>query len=309
MKVLVTGASGYVGSVVCKNLWVQNNTVVAMDRNPCLHNYFSESYTGNFNDIQNLLLDIDCVVHCAATSLVGPSIKDPAKYYKNNVQGTQELLDAVVTQGIKRFVFISSAACYGNPENGICDILDTVTPINPYGWSKRMTEIMLQDYYTAYGLNSVSLRLFNVAGADNELGQAKQATHIIARIMESAMAEETFTLFGDDFNSPDGTCVRDYIHVSDVARAVESAVRFTEDCSSASIFNVGNSDGYSNLDIIRAVEKNTTLDVKYKIGPRRKGDPDYLVADTTATQNQLNWQPSLTLDDIVTSAYNYYNLK
>ena len=193
MRILVTGAAGYVGSVVCHKLMTrdQNYEVVAVDRNLCQHGWFDEAHEGNFNDIQHLLLDIDCVVHCAATSLVGPSIKDPKKYYRNNVYGTQELLDACVAQGVKRFVFISSAACYGNPENGICKIDDSNTPINPYGWSKRMTEIMLADYHRAYGLNSVSLRLFNVAGAHNKLGQEKEATHIIARIMESAMAGKT----------------------------------------------------------------------------------------------------------------------
>tara|TARA_B100000035_G_scaffold210110_1_gene179833 strand:- start:3776 stop:4720 length:945 start_codon:yes stop_codon:yes gene_type:complete len=310
MRILVTGAAGYVGSVVCHKLMTrdQNYHVIAVDRNLCKHGWFDEAHEGNYNDIQHLLLDIDCVVHCAATSLVGPSIKDPKKYYRNNVYGTQELLDACVAQGVKRFVFISSAACYGNPENGICKIDDSNTPINPYGWSKRMTEIMLADYHRAYGLNSVSLRLFNVAGAHNKLGQEKEATHIIARIMESAMAGKTFTLYGDDFDTDDGTCVRDYVHVYDVAGAVHNAIKRTSRTSTCDIFNIGNGSGYSNMDIIKAIEQNTDLTVNYEIGPRREGDPDYLVADTYLTQQRMIWQPSLSLDDIVDSAYKFYKM-
>lgn len=307
-KILVTGAGGYVGSVVCEKLMTrdQDYKVIAVDRNKCKHGWFDEAHEGDYNDIQHLLLDVDCVVHCAATSLVGPSVKDPSKYYKNNVYGTQELLDACVAQNVKRFVFISSAACYGSPKDGVCKIEDSNTPINPYGWSKRMTEIMLQDYHTAYGLNSVSLRLFNVAGAHGKLGQEKQATHIIARIMESAMAGKKFTLFGNDFNTPDGTCVRDYVHVYDVAGAVHNAVKRTGRESCCDIFNIGNGKGYSNMDIIKSIEANTDLTVEYDTGPRREGDPDSLVADTYLTQQRMIWQTNLTLDDIVKSAYNYY---
>ena len=308
MKILVTGASGYVGSVVCEKLMTcdQNYDVVAVDRNPPRHGHFTEHHQANYNDLQHLLLDVDCVVHCAATSLVGPSITNPGLYYENNVAGTQRLMDDCVVQGVKRFVFISSAACYGIPESGVCDPNDNNTPINPYGWSKRMTEIMLQDYARAHGLNSVSLRLFNVAGAHMDLGQEKNATHIIARIMESAMAGKTFTLNGNDFNTPDGTCVRDYIHVYDVAGAVHNAVKRTGRESCCDIFNIGNGKGYSNMDIIKSIEANTDLTVNYTIGPRREGDPDYLVADTFYTQQRMIWQPSLTLDDIVISAYNHY---
>lgn len=308
MKILVTGASGYVGSVVCQKLMsrTQNYEVIAVDRNAPKHNYFSEHHRIDFNNIHRLLLNVDCVVHCAATSLVGPSVTNPGLYYKNNVASTQDLMDACIAQGVNRFVFISSAACYGIPDSGICDPRQNNTPINPYGWSKRMTEIMLSDYATAYGLNSVSLRLFNVAGAHDELGQEKDATHLIARIMESAINKQSFTLYGDDFNTPDGTCVRDYIHVYDVAGAVHNAVKRTAHNKGAEIFNVGNGLGYSNLDIINSINHNTDLSVEYIIGPRRAGDPDSLVADIMATENEMMWSPSLTLDDIVNSAYNYY---
>ena len=172
-----------------------------------------------------------------------------------------------------------------------------------------MTEIMLQDYARAHGLNSVSLRLFNVAGAHEDLGQEKDATHIIARIMESAMAGEQFTLNGDDFATADGTCVRDYVHVTDVASAVAQAVMHTGYRRGAEIFNVGNGAGYSNLDIVNAIKEFTPLDVKFNMGPRREGDPDKLVADMSATEKHLRWTPLKGLDDIVKTAYNYYNLK
>lgn len=313
MKILVTGAGGYIGSQTCKFLSDNGHKVVGVDRNNLRHNYCINSYIGNYADfeVQQLLLDVDSVVHIGATSLVGPSVLDPSKYYNNNVVGTLKLLDACKNQGVKSFVFASSAATYGEPEGGVCLESEQHTPMNPYGWSKRMTEIMLSDYATAYGMNSVSLRFFNVAGADTlmEMGQEKDATHIIAMLIERTMQGKGFTLFGDKFDTPDGTCVRDYVHVEDVANGIYKAIEYTKANEGAYRFNLGNKEGYSNLQIVEAVKRNTPLEPKVNIGPARDGDPATLVANTMSANVELGWKPRYDLDTIVKTAYNWYRKK
>lgn len=313
MKILVTGAGGYIGSQTCKFLSDNGHKVVGVDRNNLRHNYCVDSYIGNYADfeVQQLLLDVDSVVHIGATSLVGPSVLDPSKYYNNNVVGTLKLLDACKNQGVKSFVFASSAATYGEPEGGVCLESEQHTPMNPYGWSKRMTEIMLSDYATAYGMNSVSLRFFNVAGADTlmEMGQEKDATHIIAMLIERTMQGKGFTLFGDKFDTPDGTCVRDYVHVEDVANGIYKAIEYTKANEGAYRFNLGNKEGYSNLQIVEAVKRNTPLEPKVNIGPARDGDPATLVANTMSANVELGWKPRYDLDTIVKTAYNWYRKK
>jgi len=310
MKVLVTGAGGYIGSQTCKTLYKKGYHVVGVDRNKIKHGYCKTVYSGDYRDyaVQALLLDIDCVVHIGATSLVGPSVLDPSKYYNNNVASTLELLDACKNQNVKRFVFASSAATYGEPEEDVCRESEIHEPVNPYGWSKRMTEIMLKDYAKAYGINSVSLRFFNVAGADldGEFGQEKEATHIIAKLMEMTMDDKPFTLNGNDFDTHDGTCVRDYVHVDDVANGIAMAVDFTEFKNDAYVFNLGNGEGYSNLEIVLAVGDNTPLQPVVSTGPARAGDPAKLVADSKLANTLLKWQPKYGLDTIVKTAYNYY---
>ena len=313
MKILVTGAGGYIGSQTCKFLSDNGHKVVGVDRNNLRHNYCVDSYIGNYADfeVQGLLLDVDSVVHIGATSLVGPSVLDPSKYYNNNVVGTLKLLDACKNQGVKSFVFASSAATYGEPESGVCLESEQHTPMNPYGWSKRMTEIMLSDYATAYGMNSVSLRFFNVAGADTlmEMGQEKDATHIIAMLIERTMQGKGFTLFGDKFDTPDGTCVRDYVHVEDVANGIFKAIEYTKANEGAYRFNLGNKEGYSNLQIVEAVKRNTPLEPNVIMGPARDGDPATLVANTMSANVDLGWTPRYDLDTIVKTAYNWYRKK
>ena len=310
MKVLVTGASGYIGSQTCKLLKQEGHTVIASDRRKVNHQYFDGSQNfGSYGDITSEVVgtDTDAVVHIAATSLVGPSVTDPATYYQNNIAETLKLLDVMREANIKTIVFASSAACYGEPENGVCSIEDGNIPMNPYGWTKRMMEVILNDYAKAYGINSVSLRFFNVAGADSEgeFGQEKQATHIIARAIESAIANKQFTLFGNDYPTVDGTCVRDYIHVEDVANGIVTSLAYAIKNIGAHVFNLGNDSGYSNLEIIQAVERNTPLKVDYDIGPRRDGDPASLIADVSETR-YLGWKPKHNLDSIITTAYNWY---
>ncbi len=309
-NILITGASGYIGSIVCAELNKRGHKIFGVDRN--LPNVTSDCvyHQLNYNDdyqIQKILVseNIELVIHIGATSLVGPSVKDPNTYYQNNVVGTKILLDACVAQGIKKFIFASSAATYGDMDSGSLTEDTNESPCNPYGWSKRMTEIMLQDYYTAYGLASVSFRFFNVAGAGYGLGQTKNATHLIARVMENPKLK----VFGDQYDTPDGTAVRDYVHVKDVARAHALAVDYLNNISNCVRLNLGSGRGTSVLDVIKAVDNQTDLNVKYTVEGPRAGDPAKLVANISKAKDVLGWEPDYGLDKIIHSAYNWYHNK
>ena len=310
-NILVTGASGYIGSHICKEFKDAGHTVVALDRNNnVLHNHYDIVVQGDYSDeitVQTILLqnEIDVVVHIAATSLVGPSVSDPGAYYLNNVEGTRSLLEACRIQGVDKFVFASSAATYGNAA-GVCHPSSTELPCNPYGWTKWMTEKMLKDYHVAYGIKSVSLRYFNVAGSAHNMGQVKDATHLVARIIESSLDNKEFTVYGNTYPTVDGTCIRDYVHVSDVARANKLALDLIDFYDDAFVFNIGSSDGNSVFDIIGAVREYTPLQVKFSVGDIRDGDPAVLVSDTKDTANILGWKPKLGIDKIVKSAYTWY---
>lgn len=308
--VLVTGASGYIGSQTCKELKQAGYSVVAVDRNNIKHSYFDTQINNSYDsfDVQLALLSVDTVVHIGATSLVGPSVADPLPYYSNNVTATLKLLEMCKLQGVNNFVFASSAATYGNA-TGMCYETDSVSPCNPYGQSKRIVELMLNDMYNAYSFSSVSLRFFNVAGADLdcEFGQEKQATHLIARIMESAIAGNPVQVYGADYDTKDGTCIRDYVHVKDVARGIVQSVKRLEKHTVCEIINLGSGAGNSVFDIINQVNYTTGLNTVYEVIERRAGDPAILCADIEAAKTKLNWQPELKLDSIITSAYNWYN--
>ena len=309
MKVMVTGASGYIGSAVCKLLKNNGYDVVGIDRRPIKHQYVDKTQLTSYGNIYHEMFDdVDAVVHIGATSLVGPSVTDPATYYQNNIAQTLNLLDAMRDNGINRFVFASSAACYGEPEEDVCAENSWHQPCNPYGWSKRMMEIILNDYAHAYNLRSVSLRFFNVAGADSdgEFGQEPNATHIIAKAIERTMAGKDFTLFGNNFDTPDGTCVRDYVHVEDVAHGVLNSIGLLDNNSGAYTFNLGGERGYSNLEIINSINRVTPLTVDLKYGDPRPGDPSTLVADTVAANTILDWNPKHNLDSIISTAYKWY---
>ena len=311
MKVLVTGAGGYIGSAVCKLLKNNQHDVVGIDRRPIRHKYVDKTQLTTYGNIYHEMFDgVDCVVHIGATSLVGPSVIDPAAYYQNNIAQTLNLLDSMRGKGINKIVFASSAACYGEPEEDVCAENMPHTPCNPYGWSKRMMEIILNDYAHAYDLRSVSLRFFNVAGADpeGEYGQEPGATHIIAKAIERTMAGKDFTLFGKNFDTPDGTCVRDYVHVEDVARGVLNSIELLETTGNAHVFNLGGKRGYSNLEIINTINKMTPLQVDLKYGDPRPGDPSTLVADATGANTVLGWSPTHDLESIIRTAYRWYQI-
>jgi len=309
LRILVTGAGGYIGSQTCKLLTQQGHEVIAYDVNDIPHKYYKTQVKKCYSLIDTYMLEtVDAVVHVAATSLVGPSMKDPALYYRNNIAHTLQLLERCLAAKMKTFVFASSAGVYGEPSEDVCHENMDAQPCSPYGWSKKMMEIILQDYYTAYNLNSVSLRFFNVAGADTdcEMGQQPDATHIIAKAIELTMAGKDFTLFGKEFDTPDGTCVRDYLHVGDVAQGILNSIELLGTTSGAHTFNLGGERGYSNLEIVDSINRVTPLTVNLKYGDPRAGDPSTLIADTHAANTILGWKPKHDLDSIISTAYKWY---
>lgn len=307
--ILVTGAGGYIGSQTCKLLKQNNHTVIANDKQRIAHTYHDGVDQNSYGNISDMMLaDCDVVVHIGATSLVGPSIANPREYYQNNVGSMLDLLDKCVRLGVSKIVFASSAACYGEPEEDVCAVNNWHEPCNPYGWSKRMGELILKDYFTAYDINSVSLRFFNVAGADSdcEMGPARDGTHIISRAMESAIKGDKFTLYGTDYDTKDGTCVRDYVHVEDIAKGVLNSIELLEDNNGAFIFNLGSESGYSNREVINSINTNTPLTVDCVDGDRRKGDPGVLIADTDDAVTTLLWKPAHDLNTIIQTQYAWY---
>ena len=311
--VLVTGSKGYIGSHICKQLYNEGYGVVGVDRdNSSLdyNKYIAYQPCIDYDDFQ--LIDIikkykiETVIHTAATSLVGPSVKDPDTYYKNNVDSLRQFLTICRNSGIRRIVYSSSAATYGDGyETFIEDIVNN--PISPYGRTKMIGEWMLEDYCNAYNMSAVALRYFNVCGADaeGEFGQTTKPSHIISVAMTRALKGESITLNGDTFDTVDGTCERDYIHVTDVAQANVCAMN--ADIDNFIAVNIGSGLGYSNLDIIKAVNEYTDLTLDYDFGPARPGDPARLVCDNLKAIQALNWKPEHSdLKNIIVTAEKWH---
>jgi len=317
MKIVITGGCGYIGSHINRYLkqHIENSSVYVIDRERRDHTLKNADgfLHADYVSKQSLLwldeLQPDVIVHCAGDISVGESVSDPAKYYDNNVAKTITFLNHVKDYKKKPLVlFSSSASVYGNPDHVPLVETDRVKPITPYGHSKDIIEVVLQNYNKAYGLPSVCFRYFNAAGAEPnnfDLGQDPGANHIIARLLESKINDQYFTLNGTDYDTPDRTCIRDYIHVWDLADAHYRAIQWNTD-SRWAVFNLGTKEGISNQQIIDYIILNYGP-VKVQTGPRRPGDPDQLVADASLAQNILKWQPRYsTLDKIVDSAYKWY---
>lgn len=311
--IVVTGVAGYIGGQVALQLKDAGHTVVGIDCRPLqkhqkglLDSFVLADFDSDTAFKKLLNLRPDAIVHCAGTSLVGPSIKNPSEYYFNNVAKTLELI-TFITRAMPqtRFIFSSSAATYGEPIMVPCDEVDPTEPVSPYGESKLMIDMMLESYHRAYELDYVSFRYFNACGADPQgrHGQEPGATHIIARVLESIRDNQEFTLYGDNYPTPDGTCIRDYVHVDDIARAHVLALDQT---IPAGIYNLGSNMGTSNREIIAAAERITNKTLTVTVGEQRVGDPPML----TASADKFNavagaWQ-SHSLDDMIQHAWAWY---
>jgi UDP-glucose 4-epimerase len=313
MNVIVTGVAGYIGGQIALQVKGAGHTVVGIDCRPLQKHQAGvvDSFVlADFDsdECYKKLLDVrpDAIIHCAGTSLVGPSITKPSDYYNNNVAKTMHLLNFIMqVMPRTRFIFSSSAAVYGEPIMTPCHEVDPKEPVSPYGESKLMVEMMLESYRKAYGLDYVAFRYFNACGADIKTrhGQEPGATHIIARVLESLRDDTPFTLYGNNYPTPDGTCVRDYVHVQDIADAHVSALY---DNLEPGVYNLGTSKGTSNAEIIAAAERITGRRLNVVAGEQRAGDPAVLTAGSDKFgQVYKDWQ-KYTLDDMITHAWKWY---
>lgn len=319
MKILITGGAGYIGSITAWELKKKGHEVVIYDS---LQNGHREAVKGLdlvIGETQNLkfLIDtirdkkIEAVIHFAAYIEMEESYKNPYKYFYNNVYGSLQLFRAVVKNNVKILVFSSTAGVYGNPVRVPIGEEDPKNPENPYGESKLMVEKILHWFDKAYGLRSISLRYFNAAGAtlDGKLGEDHiPETHLIPNLIKTALGrKKEFVLHGDDYDTPDGTCIRDYIHVLDLADSHILALDALEKGEKSTIYNIGTGKGYSNKEVIEMVKKVTGVDFKVEVGPRRPGDADELVADPSKIKKELGFRPKYSdLETIVKTAWQWH---
>ena len=314
MKVLVTGAAGYIGSVVVERLIEDGHDVVALDS--LRHGHRAAVHPdaafleGDLRDRgwlkeQLATAECDAVVHLAADALIDESVRDPGRFFDVNVTGGLNLLDAMVSAGVHRLVFSSTAAVYGEPDHAPIQEGANLQPVNAYGESKLAFERALPWYERAHGLRHVSFRYFNACGATERYGEYHvPETHLIAILIEVALTQRSeIRLFGTDYETPDGTCIRDYVHVADIAEAHLLALGQIDELGSGT-FNLGNGTGYSNSDVIEAARRVTGRPIKVVSSDRRPGDPARLVASSDRASRVLGWKPRMpVLDDMIESAW------
>lgn len=320
--ILVVGGAGYIGSHLVKEL-VETEEVVVLDNLSTGHReavdnraIFVKGDLGNEEDLQMIFRSypIKAVMHFAANSLVGESVVDPLKYYQNNVASTLTLLKVMLKFKVKNFIFSSTAATYGIPEVEVIDERTATAPINPYGHSKLMVEQVLADFSKAYGLNYVVLRYFNAAGAHESavIGESHDPeTHLIPIILQHLLGQrEKVSVFGSDYETPDGTCIRDYIHVTDLAAAHILALEaLLTGKKSAEVYNLGNGLGYSVKEVIETCEKVTGVKANVEMADRRPGDPARLVASSEKIFSELGWKAERNLEQIIADAWRWHQGK
>lgn len=318
-SILVTGGAGYIGSHTVKSLLEAGYDVTVFDdlsrghpeQIPGVHLVIGElSDEGALKDLFSEK-DFDAVVHFASESLVGESVKNPDKYFRRNVSGGISLLSAMARAGTKKMVFSSSASVYGDPDAVPIPETAPLRPMSPYGECKLFIEKALRWYDQAYGLKSMSLRYFNAAGADSSghMGEDHDPeTHLIPLVVRAVLSGSPLTVFGDDYPTPDGTCIRDYVHVTDLAKAHVLALRALSEGKDTSALNIGTGQGFSVMEIIRAVEEASGRRVPYTVGSRRAGDPATLVAASGKAKDVLGWEPHhSSLKEIVETAWRWHS--
>ena len=318
MAVLVTGGAGYIGSVTVELLRARGEQVVILDNLVYGHReaIFADTpfYVGNIGDanlVKQIVRDhkIEACVHFAAFAYVGESVEQPAIYYGNNVVQGIALLDALIASGVKQLVFSSTCATYGEPQRLPIDETHPQQPTNPYGASKLFMERIMQDYDRAYALSFVALRYFNASGATALRGEDHAPeTHLIPLVLAAAQGNRAhISVFGKDYPTHDGTCVRDYIHVEDLGRAHLAALDYLKSGGDSTAINLGNGQGYSVLEVIETARNITGKDIKVVIEPRRAGDPSHLVANAAKAREVLGWVPGVpSLKDIISSAWKWH---
>jgi len=299
-KILVTGGAGYIGSITTRHLLAQGHEVVVLDdlsrghRDTVAPELLRVVSLQNTAEVEPLLAGVDAVIHFAAYIAVGESTREPELYFSNNVAGTLSLLAAMARMGVRKLVFSSTAAVYGNPRSVPIPEDAPFAPVSPYGESKTTVERILGQLDEFRGLRSVALRYFNACGAEPENGLGEEhdpETHLIPLLLRAIESGQPIQIFGTDYPTPDGTCIRDYIHVSDLADAHLAALDHLMKGGGSAQFNVGTGHGYSVMEVLRAAEAVTGKTVPYKIAPRREGDPAELVADSTKLRTTLGWSP------------------
>ena len=317
MSILITGGAGYIGSVTTELLRSRSEPVVVLDNLSRGHRDAVAPevpfYEGNVGDRELVMRivrkhSIDACVHFAAFAYVGESVTQPTLYYENNVEQGIRLLGALLAAGVRRFVFSSTCATYGEPQEIPISEDHPQLPTNPYGWSKLFLERIMRDYDRAYELRFVALRYFNAAGATSQRGERHDPeTHLIPLVLKAAQGETSHvTVFGNDYQTKDGTCVRDYIHVSDLAEAHALSLDYLRAGNPSTAINLGNGQGYSVLEVIEAARAVTGREIPIDMQGRRAGDPSHLVADATKARTVLGWQPQHTdLAAIISSAWEW----
>ena len=314
MAILVTGGAGYIGSVMVDILLDQNERVVVLDdlsrgHRPALDGraVFYQGETGDRDLVEEICRkhEIEACIHFAAFASVAESVAQPRLYFERNVAHGIALLDVLISAGVRRFVFSSTCATYGEPVRVPIDESHPQQPTNPYGWTKLMMEKILASYDDAYGLKYVALRYFNAAGATSRLGEHHEPEpHLIPNVLRAAAGTiEHVSVFGNDYPTPDGTAIRDYIHVSDLCAAHLLALDSLRTGHASACINLGNGEGYSVLEVVDAARRVTGREIKTKFEARRAGDPSRLVADAARARTLLGWVPEKNLEEIISTAW------